>query len=261
MTRTAEALPGQRDAPLAGRVALVTGASRGVGRAIAQQLARLGADIGMIQRGAAAEASRAVQDLGRRVAVIRADLADPAAADAAVSHAAARLGRVDVCVCNAGIIHREAALETGLDQWAQVVTVNLVSAFAAARSAARLMAASKTAGTVVFIASVLGFQGGINVSSYAASKAGLVNLARALANEWAPLGIRVNAVAPGYLDNAQTAPLRSDPARKAELDARIPAGRWGADDEVAAAVAFLATDASAYVNGHTLVVDGGWLGR
>jgi 2-deoxy-D-gluconate 3-dehydrogenase len=261
MTMTADAPPGQRDAPLAGRVALVTGASRGVGQAIAERLARLGADIGMIQRGAADQASQAVQDLGRRAAVIRADLADPAAADAAVSHVAARLGRIDVCVCNAGIIHREAALDAALEQWARVVTVNLVSAFATARSAARLMAAGGAAGTIVFIASVLGFQGGINVSSYAASKAGLVNLARALANEWAPLGIRVNAVAPGYLDNAQTAPLRADPARKAELDARIPAGRWGADEEVAAAVAFLATDASAYVNGHTLVVDGGWLGR
>jgi 2-dehydro-3-deoxy-D-gluconate 5-dehydrogenase len=257
----ADAPDGQRDGPLAGRVALVTGAGRGVGRAIAQQLARLGADIGMIQRGEAVQTSRAVRELGRRAAVVQADLADPAAAEAAVSQAATRLGRIDVCVCNAGIIHREPALEAGLEQWARVVTVNLVSAFATARSAARLMAASDARGTIVFIASVLGFQGGMNVSSYAASKAGLVNLARALSNEWAPLGISVNAIAPGYLDNPQTAPLRADPARKAELDARIPAGRWGSDDDVAAAVAFLVTDASAYVTGHTLVVDGGWLGR
>jgi 2-dehydro-3-deoxy-D-gluconate 5-dehydrogenase len=148
-----------------------------------------------------------------------------------------------------------------LEAGAHVVTVNLISTFAIARSAARLMLAQGTGGAIVLIASVLSFQGGINVSSYAAAKAGVANLARALANEWAALGIRVNAVAPGYLDTDQTAPLRADADRKGQIDGRIPAGRWGSADDVASAVAFLAVESSAYVNGHTLVVDGGWLGR
>jgi 2-dehydro-3-deoxy-D-gluconate 5-dehydrogenase len=246
---------------LAGRVALVTGASRGVGQAVAARLAGLGADIGMVQRTAARDTVAAVEAAGRRSAVVRADLADPAAAAAAVGQVADALGRLDVCICNAGTIHRQPALEVPLETWAQVVTVNLVSTFAMARSAARLMLAQGTGGAIVLIASVLSFQGGINVSSYAAAKAGVANLARALANEWAALGIRVNAVAPGYLDTDQTAPLRADAGRKGQIDARIPAGRWGSADDIASAVAFLVAESSAYVNGHTLVADGGWLGR
>jgi 2-deoxy-D-gluconate 3-dehydrogenase len=246
---------------LAGRVALVTGASRGVGQAVAARLAGLGADIGMVQRTAARGTVAAVEAAGRRSAVVRADLADPAAAAAAVGQVADALGRLDVCICNAGTIHRQPALEVPLETWAQVVTVNLVSTFATARSAARLMLAQGTGGAIVLIASVLSFQGGINVSSYAAAKAGVANLARALANEWAALGIRVNAVAPGYLDTDQTAPLRADAGRKGKIDARIPAGRWGSADDIASAVAFLVAESSAYVNGHTLVADGGWLGR
>jgi 2-dehydro-3-deoxy-D-gluconate 5-dehydrogenase len=246
---------------LDGRVALVTGASRGVGQAVAVRLASLGADIGMVQRTGARDTAGAVGAAGRRSAVVRADLADPAAAAAAVDQVAGALGRLDVCVCNAGTIHRQPALDVPLETWAQVVTVNLVSVFATARAAARLMLAQGTGGAIVLIASVLSFQGGTNVSSYAAAKAGVANLARALANEWAALGIRVNAVAPGYLDTDQTAPLRADAGRKRQIDERIPAGRWGSAGDIASAVAFLAAGDPAYVNGHTLVVDGGWLGR
>jgi 2-deoxy-D-gluconate 3-dehydrogenase len=249
------------DTPLTGQVALVTGASRGVGRAIAARLAGLGADIGMVQRSAGEQTAAVVEAAGRRAAAVRADLADPAAASAAAGQVADALGRVDLCVCNAGAIHRQPALDVPLETWERVVTVNLVSTFAVARSAARLMISQGSGGAIVLVASVLAFQGGINVTSYAASKAGVANLARALANEWSPLGIRVNAVAPGYLDNEQTAPIRADPARKREIDGRIPAGRWGSDDEIASAVCFLLSKEAGYVSGHTLVVDGGWLGR
>jgi 2-deoxy-D-gluconate 3-dehydrogenase len=250
------------DAPvLGGRVALVTGASRGVGQAVAAKLASLGADIGMVQRTGASDTVTAVEAAGRRSAVVQVDLADPAAAAAAVGQVADALGRLDVVVCNAGTIHRQPALEVPLETWTQVVTVNLISTFAIAQAAARLMLGQATGGAIVLIASVLAFQGGLNVSSYAAAKAGIANLARALANEWAAAGIRVNAVAPGYLDTEQTAPLRADADRKSQIDGRIPARRWGTADDVASAVAFLAAGTSEYVNGHTLVVDGGWLGR
>jgi 2-deoxy-D-gluconate 3-dehydrogenase len=247
-------------APLAGEVAVVTGAGRGIGRAVALRLAALGADVGLVQRGDAAGTAAAVRALGRRAHVVRADLADPGAGERAIDDAADQLGGLDVLVANAGTIHREPALDVPLEAWRQVVDVNLVSAFATARAAARRFCAHG-GGRIVLVASVLAQQGGINVSAYAASKAGVANLARALANEWAPLGIRVNAVAPGYVENDQTAPLRADPERLAAISARIPAGRWGTDEDVAAAVAYLVSPEAAYVHGHVLAVDGGWLGR
>jgi 2-deoxy-D-gluconate 3-dehydrogenase len=248
-------------APLAGEVALVTGASRGIGRAVALELARRGADLGLVQRGDAAETVAAVEALGRRAWVVSADLGDPEAAERAVDEVAGALGRLDVLVANAGTIHREPALSVSLEDWRRIVDVNLVGVFAAVRAAARRFLASRSAGRIVCVASVLSFQGGINASSYAASKGGVAQLVKALANEWAPLGIRVNAVAPGYVANAQTEPLRSDAKRHAEITARIPAGRWGTDEDIAGAVAFLVSPDAAYVHGHVLVVDGGWLGR
>jgi len=248
--------------PLAGQVALVTGASRGIGRAIALELARQGADIGLLQRGDAADVVDAIRALGRRAAIAQVDLADPTAAEQAVEHLADDLGRLDVAVCNAGMVQRQAALEVSLADWQRVVDVNLVSSFAVARTVARrFVAQGQGGGCIVFTASVLAFQGGWTVSSYAASKAGVANLARALANEWAPLGIRVNAVAPGYVENEQTAPLRANAERFAAISSRIPAGRWGTDADVAATVAFLVSPAAAYIHGSVLTVDGGWLGR
>ena len=248
-------------APLAGEVALVTGASRGIGRAVALELARLGSDLGLVQRGDAAGTVAGVEALGRRAHVVRADLGDAGAAERAVDEVADALGRLDVLVANAGTIHREPALEVSLEDFRRVLEVNLVGAFAAARAAARRLASRASAGRIVFIASVLSFQGGINVCSYAASKGGIAQLTKALANEWAPLGIRVNAVAPGYVANEQTAPLREDPRRFAEISARIPAGRWASGEDVAGVVAFLVSPAASYVHGHVLAADGGWLAR
>jgi 2-deoxy-D-gluconate 3-dehydrogenase len=237
------------------RAVIVTGASRGIGRAIALRFGAEGDDLALIQRGDAADTLRA---LGRPAIVEQCDLANAEEADQATVRAIERLGRVDVCVCNAGGAVRASALEVSLPDFRRIVDLNLVSTFAVARAAARAM---ENGGAIVMTASVISFQGGLRVSSYAASKAGVANLVRALANEWAPLGIRVNAVAPGYIDNEFTAELRSDPVRSAELGARIPAGRWGHDDEIADAVHWLASPQACYVHGHTLAVDGGWLSR
>lgn len=248
-------------APLAGEVALVTGASRGIGQAVALELARLGADLGLVQRGDAAETVAGVEALGSRAHVVRTDLGDAEAAGRAVDEVADALGRLDVLVANAGTIHREPALDVSLADFRRIVDVNLVGAFAASRAAARRFVAQGGGGRIVFVASVLSFQGGVNVCSYAASKGGIAQLTKALANEWAPLGIRVNAIAPGYVANEQTAPLRADEKRYAEISARIPAGRWATGEDVAGVVAFLVSPAAAYVHGHVLAADGGWLAR
>jgi 2-dehydro-3-deoxy-D-gluconate 5-dehydrogenase len=237
------------------RSAIVTGASRGIGRAIALRLAVDGTDLALLQRGDAAETVAAL----RRPAVIeQCDLERAENAEAAVDRAADRLGRVDICVCNAGAIVREAALDVSLADFRRVVELNLVSTFAVARAAARRMTHG---GSIVLVGSVLSFQGGVRVPAYAASKAGVANLAHALANEWAPLGIRVNAVAPGYIENMQTEAVRADPVRERQITERIPVGHWGRDEDVAEAVAWLVSPGADYVHGHVLAVDGGWLGR
>ena len=247
--------------PLAGRCALVTGASQGIGRAVALRLARQGCDLGLVQRGDAAATTRAITALGRRAEVVRADLAEAEQGEAAVAALAQMLGRLDIVVCNAATTHRQPALEVPLRDWRRVIEVNLTSVFAVARAAARIFLAQGGGGSIVTVASVLSFQGGINVVPYAASKGGVAQLTKALANEWAPLGIRVNAVCPGYVANQQTAPLRADPGRYGEISRRIPAGRWADDDDIAGAVAFLVSPDAAYVHGSVLVVDGGWLAR
>jgi 2-dehydro-3-deoxy-D-gluconate 5-dehydrogenase len=239
----------------------VTGGSRGIGRAIALKLAALGADVALLQRGDAAETVSAVEQMGRRAVVVRVDLADARAAERAVDTAADELGRLDVAVCNAGTIERRPALELPLEAWQAVVDVNLTATFAVARRAARHFIASGTNGRIVTVASILAFQGGLNVSAYAASKGGVAQLTRALANEWASLGIRVNAVAPGYVETSLTEPLRADAQRFRQLTERIPSGRWAAPDEVAEVVAFLVSPAAEYVHGHVLAIDGGWLSR
>ena len=258
MIEDAAPVPGD---PLLREVAVVTGASRGIGAAVAIELARLGADIGLVQRGAAADTRVEIERLGRRVHVVRADVGDGEAAMRAVDEVGEVFGRLDVAVANAGTTVRGPALELPLDDFKRTIDVNLTGVFAISQAAARRFLASGSPGRIVHIASVLSFQGGINVCAYAASKGGVAQLTRALANEWAPLGIRVNAVAPGYVANDLTLPLREDPQRYADISARIPAGRWATVEEIALAVAWLASPAAAYVHGHVLAVDGGWLAR
>jgi 2-deoxy-D-gluconate 3-dehydrogenase len=235
--------------PLAGKAAIVTGASRGIGLAIAQKLEALGASVATIQRS---------EGPGHSIA---ADLGDAEAAERAVEEAAERLGRLDACVCNHGTMHREPALDLPVEALRRVLEVNLVGAFVVSRTAARRFVAQGSGGRIVHIASMMSFHAGVNTLPYAASKGGLAQMMKAQANEWAPLGIRVNAVAPGWIETELTQPLRDDPTRFAEISARIPVGRWGTGDDIAGAVAFLCLPESEYLNGVVLPVDGGWLAR
>lgn len=246
---------------LSGKVALVTGGNRGLGQAIAIGLARAGADVAVASRSGQAERTvAAIGAAGRRALALAADLSDVAAAAPLVERVAADLGRLDILVNNAGIIRRAPAVETAPEDWRAVIDVNLNSVWACAQAAGRLMGA-QGAGKIITIASLLSFQGGIRVPAYTAAKHAVVGLTKALANEWAPLGINVNAIAPGYFVTDNTAALREDPVRSQQIGERIPAGRWGQPDDLAGAAVFLASRASDYVHGHTLVVDGGWMAR
>lgn len=235
--------------PLAGRAAVVTGASRGIGRAAAERLMELGADVATVQR---------TEGPGTFVA---ADLADPGATERAVGEAIDRLGRVDAVVCSAGTIVRAPALELSVDDFRHVLEVNVVGAFVASRTAARRMAEQGDGGRVVHIASLMSFHAGTNTAAYAASKGAVAQLTKAQANEWGPLGIRVNAVAPGWVETELTTALRADERRFADISARITVGRWAVPEDIAGAVAFLCLPESEYVNGVVLPVDGGWLAR
>jgi len=246
---------------LAGTTAVVTGASRGIGFAMATALARAGADIIGVSATLAASGSAieaAVTAAGRSFEGLACDFADPAAVDALGATLATR--DVDILVNNAGTIERAPAAEHPLELWDRVVQVNLSSQFRLTQALARPMLA-RGRGKIIFTASLLSFQGGINVPGYTAAKSGIAGLTKALANEWAPRGVNVNAIAPGYIATDNTQALRADPARSSAILERIPAGRWGDADDLAGATVFLASRASDYVSGVVLPVDGGWLGR
>ena len=247
---------------LDGRVALVTGASRGLGAAMAAALASAGAEV--VAHGSVTPADRtvaAITQAGGRASAATADLADETTGERLVADVIARHGRLDVLVNNAGIIRRAPAAEHPDADWDAVIGVNLSSVFRLCRAAGRHMIARGEGGKVINIASLLSFQGGITVPGYAASKGAVMQLTKALANEWARHGINVNAIAPGYMETDNTAALRGDATRRRQIDERIPAGRWGQPDDLAGPVVFLASAASDYVHGHVLVVDGGWMGR
>jgi len=246
---------------LDGQVALVTGGDKGLGQAMAFALAQAGADVAIVSRSGHNDATRAaIEAAGRRGLALTADLGQPDAAVAVVEQAARALGRIDILVNNAGIIRRADALETELADFQAVLDVNLVGVWALAQAAGRRMLAQGH-GKIINIASLLAFQGGIRVPAYTASKHAVAGLTKALANEWARYGINVNAIAPGYMATDNTQALRDDPERSRQLLERIAAGRWGAPDDMAGAVVFLASRASDYVHGHVLVVDGGWMAR
>lgn len=246
---------------LEGKVALVTGSSKGIGAAIAIALARAGADVICHGRGdEAQETGDSVRRLGRRSLVVRADLSDRSAQDAFVKSAAAAFGKVDVLVNNAGSIRRSAAVDYSDADWDFLLEVNLSAPFRLSRQIGKLMI-EQGSGRIINIASLLSFQGGILVPGYAASKGGIAQLTKALANEWASKNVTVNAIAPGYIATDNTHALRADPNRSRQILERIPAGRWGEPDDIAGAAVFLSSDAARYVTGHVLAVDGGWLGR
>lgn len=245
---------------LTGRSAIVTGASTGLGRAMTLALARSGADILLVDHSKREETAKEVRAMGRRAVTLEADLSRMLAIDAIITTAVKEFGKVDILVNNAGIIRRTPAIDFSEKDWDDVMAVNAKSVFFLAQAAARDMIKRKR-GKIINIASLLSFQGGILVPSYAASKGAVAQATKAMANEWAQHGICVNAIAPGYMETKNTQALRDDPVRSKAILDRIPAGRWGVPDDLAGAVVFLASSASDYVNGHVLVVDGGWLAR
>jgi 2-deoxy-D-gluconate 3-dehydrogenase len=251
------------DFRLDGRVALVTGAGRGLGQALAVGLAEAGADVAVLDVLPLDETREQITQLGRRCHTMSHDLlkAGPDQTARIVGECASELGRLDILVNNAGIIRRSPALEFGEEDWEDVVKINLNSLWYLSQAAARRYIEQGGGGKIVNLASVLSFSGGIVVPSYAATKGAVANLTRALANEWASLDINVNAIAPSYFTTSMTSALRGDAERAGPLLDRIPAGRWGEPEDLKGAVVFLASDASSYVHGATLPVDGGWLAR
>ncbi|MEU9230293.1 SDR family NAD(P)-dependent oxidoreductase [Streptomyces massasporeus] len=248
---------------LTDRLAVVTGARRGIGRAMARALAGAGADIigvsaELEERGSAVEED--VVAAGRTFEAVRADFTDPRAVRDLGAELAGRARPVDILVNNAGTIRRAPAAEHTDADWETVLQVNLSAQFSLTRAVGATMVA-RGRGKVIFTASLLSFQGGITVPGYTAAKHGIAGLTKALANEWAPHGVNVNAVAPGYIATDNTQALREDPQRSRAILDRIPAGRWGNADDLAGVTVFLASDAAAYVHGAVVPVDGGWMGR
>jgi 2-deoxy-D-gluconate 3-dehydrogenase len=242
---------------LTGKVALVTGARTGLGRAMAEALADAGADIVGLGSRPMPDTAASIESRGRRFVEVVRDLEDDQDFRAVV----AEIGRIDILVNNAGIIHRAALLDFTREDWDRVMTVNLKSVFFLSQAVAAAMIGAKIAGRIVNIASILSFQGGIRVPAYTASKHGIAGITKLLANELAPHGITVNAIAPGYAATDNTEALRADPVRSRQILDRIPMGRWAEPHEMATAVLFLASPASSYVTGAIVPVDGGWLAR
>ena len=246
---------------LNGKVAIVTGAGRGLGQGAAVGFAEAGADVAVVDVIPTDETARKIKALGRRVCQVKADLLERASAQRVVDTAVQELGGIDILLNNAGIIRRAPLLEFSEKDWDDVIKINQEAVFFLSQAVARQMVKQGRGGKIINIASLLSFQGGIRVPSYTASKSAVMGLTRLFANELAPHRINVNAVAPGYMATDNTAPLRADAQRSAEILGRIPAGRWGEPTDLQGALVFLASSASDYVTGHTLAVDGGWLAR
>lgn len=246
---------------LSGKVALVTGANTGLGQGMAVALAAAGADVCLVGRSAPDETVLKVTALGRVAHVISADLGSADHVAEIVAETKSELGSVDVLVNNAGIIKRNDSIDFTFEEWDAVMNVNLRTLFFLSQAVAREMIAAGRGGKIINVASMLSYQGGIRVPSYTASKSGVAGLTKILANEWAKHGINVNAIAPGYFATNNTAALQADETRNSEILGRIPSGRWGDPSDLGGAIVFLASQASDYVQGITLPVDGGWLAR
>lgn len=247
---------------LAGKVALVTGSSQGLGRSMALALAQAGADVIINGRDSAklGPVVAEVEKLGRRALGIAADLGKRDDVQRLIDQSIAWQGHLDILVNNAGIIKRTPAVDHSDADWDLVLNVNLDGVFTACRAAGKHML-SRGSGKIINIASLLTFFGGITVPGYAASKGAVGQLTKALSNEWVGRGVQVNAIAPGYMATDNTAALQADPVRSKEILSRIPAGRWGQPSDMQGAVVFLASPASNYLSGHVMTVDGGWCGR
>ncbi len=246
---------------LQGKVAIVTGASRGIGQGIAVGLAEAGADIvGVATRGME-ETKAKVEEAGGKFVAVKADLSSLEPIDEIIKVTLEEFGKIDILVNNAGIIRRQPCLEFSLENWDDVMNVNIRTAFFLAQAVAKQFVRQGTGGKIINIASMLSFQGGILVPSYTASKSAIAGVTKTMANEWAKYNINVNAIAPGYIATDNTAPIREDEVRNQSILDRIPAGRWGSPEDLKGAAVFLASSASDYMQGHILAVDGGWLAR
>jgi len=246
---------------LKGKVALVTGSSRGLGAGIAIALAEAGASVAVHGSTRIPEATRQqLIAMGAEQTALVGDVGDREVCARLVEETVEQFGRIDILVNNAGIIRRALAAEYSEEDWQAVLDVDLTSVFRLTQQAGRHMLAQGS-GKIINIASLLTFQGGIMVPAYSAAKGGVGQLTKAFANEWAAKGVNVNAIAPGYMDTDNTEALQNNPARANEILGRIPAGRWGTPEDLAGAAVFLASSASNYMNGHIMVVDGGWMNR
>lgn len=244
---------------LKGKVAIVTGSNTGLGQGISRAFAEAGAKVAGVSRRPSTETE---QMLGSdNFYNILADLSSTAVIPEVVEKCLQHFGRIDILVNNAGIIKRQDSIEFTEENWDSVLNVNLKTVFFLTQAVAKQFIAQGTGGKVINIASMLSYQGGIRVPSYTASKSAVRGITMTLANEWAKYGINVNAIAPGYMATNNTQALRQDEERSSDILARIPAGRWGTPADLEGAAVFLASAASDYVNGFTLAVDGGWLGR
>jgi 2-deoxy-D-gluconate 3-dehydrogenase len=246
---------------LDGKVAIVTGAARGLGRAMAIGLASAGADLALVDILPAEETKSAIESLGRQAILIQADLSKKEAVTAILEPTLKTFSKIDILVNNAGIIRRAPLPEFSEKDWDDVININLRTLFFLSQAVAKVMIEQGQGGKIINVASLLSFQGGILVPSYTAAKSAVMGLTRAFANELAKHRINVNAIAPGYMATDNTAPLRADPQRSQEILARIPAGRWGEPEDLQGVVVFLASQASDYMYGYTIAVDGGWLAR
>ena len=246
---------------LNGRVALVTGATRGLGQAMAVGLAEAGADIVTVSRGGNdAETRRHVEAVGRKFWSVQADLGDPAGRRGLIDRLITQTGRLDILVNNAGITHRHPPEDYPLAEFHQLMEVHLAAAFDLSQQVAPHML-QRGRGKIINIGSVMTYQGGHYIPAYAAAKHALAGLTKSLANAWSSRGINVNCIAPGYFETALAGGLQDDPVRGPQIMDRIPAGRWGQPEELAGLVVFLASDASNYMHGSVVVIDGGWLSR
>ncbi|WP_372779142.1 SDR family oxidoreductase [Priestia aryabhattai] len=246
---------------LDGKVAAITGATRGIGRSMAIALAEAGSDIALLQRSKEfLGVKEEIERLGRKCFIINCDLENASEVSEAISSVVAYFGKLDILVNNAGIQKRSPAVDFAEEDWDAVMNVNLKTVWLLCQQAGRQML-KQGSGKIINMASLLSYQGGITVPAYAAAKGGVAQLTKALSNEWAAKGVNVNGIVPGYIATDMNEALINDETRSRQIIERIPAGRWGQADDFKGAVVFLASDASAYIHGHLLAIDGGWLGR
>lgn len=246
---------------LEGKNAIITGASRGLGQEMCIALAEAGANIVGVSSSSNEETKKKVKETGKRFIDIKADLRKTDKIEEIIDIAKKELGNIDILINNAGMIRREDAIQYSEDNWDDTINLNLRTLFFLSQKVAKEFIAQGKGGKIINIASMLSYQGGIRVPAYTASKSAVMGLTKALANEWSKYNINVNAIAPGYMETDNTKQIREDEKRNKEILERIPMGRWGTPKDLVGTAIFLSSNASDYISGYTIAVDGGWLAR